>query len=148
MGIFWNARKADVDDSLAVQMDGVVLSIDEETGLPVDATAVDADTFTGTNDTDLLPSMNQGLLQLRTGVYVEGRELRGRIFLPGWGENKSTAGRPSVSTLNDWVASANAELLGALDATIVVYSLTHKVFAPVIAITAWNEFAVLRSRRS
>jgi hypothetical protein len=97
---------------------------------------------------DILPYSTQGLIRLRTGDFVNGRELRGRIFIPGWVETASTAGNPTAPAVGAMNAAA-ASLLsaGAGAGGLGVYSPTHRVFSLVSVAQTWTQWAVLRSRR-
>lgn len=90
-----------------------------------------------------VPLSSQLLVQLKTDSVVSGRRLRGRIFLPGATEPENGAGVPTSDLINTIQARAEAVAVGRL----CVYSLTHKTFATVTAVSVWNQWAVLRSRR-
>lgn len=122
--------------------------IDVATGAVVDVAVGAGGNFTFTGGTDLLPLATNGLARHHTGVFIGGRELRGRSFLPYPVESQSDLGKPSAgyitalnslfSTLQD-VSHANG--------AFVVYSPTHHQMAAVTGSDAWNQWAVLRSRR-
>jgi hypothetical protein len=101
----------------------------------------------GSDATQPLPFFTQGLLRLKTGVYVNGRRVQGHIFIPGPSENVSDQA-PISTYISAWNASAatlktSAAAFGAWE----VYSRTHLVEAEVVTATMWNKWAVLRSRR-
>jgi len=95
------------------------------------------------------PPTTQGLLRWRTGVYVAGREIRGRTFIPIPSETDNDAGGVPRSAYRSGVLSAANTLLTAASAAgdLVVYSPTHGQSAPVSSASVWTEWAVLRSRR-
>lgn len=148
MGAFWDAVASVIGGGWNAQTDSVVYEVDEADGQITGAVAVTPETTAYADGNDPLPGLTQGLLQLRTGVYVAGRELRGRLFIPGPTENENTAGRPKASYLSAVNTAATNELINALDAAPVVWSRAHGAFWPVVAATCWTEWAVLRSRRS
>jgi hypothetical protein len=90
----------------------------------------------------------QGLIRWRTGVFIAGRELRGRTFIPGATESRSANGRPD-STYITTAETAAQDLLdnAALGAALVVYSVTHRQVELVQSRSVWGQWAVLRSRR-
>lgn len=108
------------------------------------ATVTSYDPTTGTAGGDQLPLATQGLVHLRTGVYVAGREVRGRIFVPGPVELVSSAGLPT-STYIDALQTAAELLLGGVGFS--VYSRTHHVRQAVSSVSVYPKWAVLRSRR-
>ena len=145
---FWNAIKSYISDQVAfqVQTDVPVINIDNGEIQSI-ADGGSPDQVTGTDEGDPLPYQTQLVGRLRTGVYISGRELRGRIFIPGIGEGNSVLGAPSgavIDTVNDALTPA---FVPSLSAEGVVYSRTHHVAAPVSLATCATTFAVLRSRR-
>jgi hypothetical protein len=101
----------------------------------------------GTNVTDALSPTTQGLLQLRTGLIVFGRLLRGRIFLPGPCEaHNGSSGGPLAGYVDPYETAA-ATLVGDANTDLVIWSQTHGVKAPVASADVWSKWASLRSRR-
>lgn len=94
-----------------------------------------------------LPASQQLLVQLRTGVYLGGRQLRGRLFIMGQTVAGMANGRPAAATITDLNAAA-ATLVANANAQWVVWSKLGGVAHPITSATTWNEYAVLRSRRS
>lgn len=98
---------------------------------------------------DLLPLSTQGLITLRTGVFVAGREVRGRHFYPGATEDLSTDGKPVAAYL---AALANnygdlRDNSAAFGAPLAVWSRARGQVHNVAFGQAWSDWAVLRSRR-
>lgn len=118
--------------------------INPATGQTTGVVPIDGTSFAGAAAGDALPWITQGLLRLRTGVYSNGREARGRVFIPGLNESLSQAGRPSP-TFVDELTGIGQQLFAEGAATPVVIS--KGVAVPVIAVSAWNEWAYLGSRR-
>lgn len=95
-----------------------------------------------------LPPSNQALVRLRTGDYVAGRELRGRVFIPCQLETGSLNGSLTVGwmgALDDAFEQLAVTASGA--GGLVVWSPTHGVASNVTSISVWDQFAILRSRR-
>lgn len=92
-----------------------------------------------------LPQATQGLVRWRSGVFVNGKEIRGRTFLPSMANDAQLGGKPS-SALKVTADAAAAALLAA-PVNLVVWSRKNGMSAPVTSGSTWSEFAVLRSRR-
>jgi hypothetical protein len=104
-------------------------------------------TGNGNSVGDKLPLAVQGLVRLRTGFFVGGREVRGRLFIPAVGEPFINAdGTPTVA-FQTTIADAIDDLRADPNCIYAVYSPTHSTAQEVTAVTAWSNFAVLRSRR-
>lgn len=143
----WANMLAQFRTGLVFTIEQDVPVVDEVTG---DVIRVDnggaAYTGIGTSANDPLPPATQLLMRLRTGAYVNGREIRGRCFIPGMTENNSDQGVPVVgirSTLDGLFAS----LVGSTNAQLVVWAKTRATYAVVNSASAWNQWSVLRSRR-
>jgi hypothetical protein len=95
-----------------------------------------------------LPWAVQGLVRLRTGDFIAGREVRGRIYIPAPTAENNSNGVPSASYVTLLQTAATA-LLSAATAGggLCVYSRTHNSFHEVSTVSAWNQFAELRTRR-
>lgn len=144
---FWNAIKGSIVAGASIVIEGEVASIDILTGNVTSITPVTPTTVASTSGGDALPWVSQGLIRLRTGTYVNGREVRGRWFIPGAVETNNDVGRPNstyVTLLNNAVAAVIA------DATtdLMVYSKKNRDAVPVVSGSAWGEWASLRSRRA
>lgn len=120
--------------------------VDPVLGETTGVTSVTGGTGTGADSTSYLPQINQVVVRIRTGVFVGGREVRGRIFVPGLTEAASQDGILDATWLSTFNA-ANAALLADADSSIGVYSRAHNVFHVASAMSVWTQFAALRSRR-
>ena len=109
-------------------------------------------TFTGTGD--LLPRQTQGLLRLRTALFISGRRLSGKQYLPGLTE---TANDPTGVMNAGYVTAFNTA--AALLSTTVVTPMNQRVWhrpgpstigqsSIVTSRSMTNAWAVLRSRRT
>lgn len=126
-------------------MDTAVDTIESTTNTLVSITGVTTDFGTGTVANDSLPTATQGRVEWYTGNVVNGRQLKGRTFIPSPGEIHSD-GNPVAAyrTITDAAATA---LIGSAIAAPVIYSPTHKVFFDILTSATWTKWSVLRSRR-
>lgn len=111
---------------------------------------------TGTNANEQLAPTTQGLVQYVTGVYVDGRQVRGKTFLPGITIDQSeNPGRPTAGYLSGTLAQAALYVNAGVGAAI--YSRPRKATqtlparaGSIHAISGhftWSQWAVLRGRR-
>lgn len=135
-----------IDDNLVESISGDAEKIDVMTGQIIGMVPVTGAVNGGSATGDALPTLVQGLARFGTGVYVNGRALRGRMFLPGMMEaNNTVDGRPAAGmtgTMNTHFATYIAS-----SANPCVYSKTHKVFADITSATLSSKWAFLKTRR-
>jgi hypothetical protein len=129
----------------SAQVDPEVLEIDESSGTTLGSFAVSESAVTGADSNDAVPNASMILVRWRTGVYVSGREIRGRTFIPGCTEQSVDANGNLSSTAISAIDAGSA-LMAAGD-PLCVYSPTRGSAATVSSASTWSEFAVLRSRR-
>lgn len=110
------------------------------------AGAVSNVAYIGTGDP--LPFATQVLLKLSTSQFNGGRRLRGRINIPGNLEAVCQAGALAPSSVGTYNGPA-ATLISATSSTgkWAVWSRMHHSWASVDSATAWDQFAVLKTRR-
>ena len=77
-------------------------------------------------------------------MYVGGREVRGRTFVPGLTESANDSGRPIAATRTA-IATAFNTWFGGHDPQGGILGVNG--FTPVSTTTVWTEFAFLDSRR-
>lgn len=144
---FWEdiAALAQAPNVFSVQ--GEVLDVDPSTGNTTGVFSTTPHTHNCINTGEILPPSLQVLVRLRTGVYVNGREVRGRIFLPGMSEAQATSGKPAASLISAVQTAADLLITAGDPDSLLVWSRTHGVAHPVVSASVWSEFAVLRSRR-
>ena len=94
-----------------------------------------------------LPTASQILCQLRTGTYINNREVRGRIFIPGLTTTSINATGQVATSSQTTVNSALNALIAATGAKISVWDRKHAGYSTVSSASCWSSFAVLRSRR-
>jgi len=145
---FWNSYKAYMGEQCNVIVDPLVYVIDLDTGNTVDAISTDPQSdVSGTDEGDALPTFTQGLARFNTGVWYAGRQLKGRMFLPGITESNNNSGVPAggyVTAVSEYIETLATPTLSVIP---VVYSRTHHVAAPMQGGTLWSKWATLRSRR-
>lgn len=129
----------------SAQVDPEVLSINVASGTTLASFAVSESVVTGADANDAVPNAAMALVRWRTGVYVAGREIRGRTFIPGFTENSVDA-NGNISSTAQSAIEAGANLMAA-GTDLCVYSPTRGSAAQVTNATVWSEFAILRSRR-
>lgn len=111
----WNSLATRLPAATVLTIDNVLVQIDQTTGQPTGAfvgTAAAAVTFSGA--TDPLPLSTQVLAQYTTGIFIRGRALKGRSFLPFFDENASSSG----SGPNSGTITAVNTALGLLGTTV------------------------------
>ncbi|HKY46334.1 MAG TPA: hypothetical protein VJM50_24790 [Pyrinomonadaceae bacterium] len=146
-GAFWQAVAAGLSSQLSWATQPEVIQIDDATGDISASVQTTPQSGIGSDVGEALPKATMGLIRWRTGNFVGGREIRGRTFVPGVIEaDNTTNGVPSTTIINV-MNNAAAGLLAAANADLVVYSPTKHTSALVTSASAWNQWAVLRSRR-
>lgn len=144
---FFFAARAHFSSGLTITNDAEVKTIDIATG---DITNVEIATVfpVGGTATDLLPLQTQGLIQWRTLLFVAGRRLQGRTFLPTPPEADNDGdGTPSTGYATAWTASVTAANTAHPTVVHGIYSRTHRVAAAAPTGTVPNQWSYLRSRR-
>lgn len=102
----------------------------------------------GSASGEIIPTSNQVLFRLRTGVYQGGRQIQGRFFLPGTLESNCTNGKPATGLLNTCLSAANT--LRTATSSSGPWSVWSRVAGEQTVISSINmapDFAILRSRR-
>lgn len=122
-------------------------TLNAATGALENTTATAGGNGVGTATGDPLPPICQGLLRLFTSGIVNGRLLRGRIFLPGATESLTQSTGGTATTYRADYDAAAAALIADANTTWVVWSKTHGFTAAVGSASTWTKFASLRSRR-
>lgn len=113
----------------------------------------DGATGTCTSTGQALPWQTQALIQLRTGLYSSGRELRGRVFVPGFTENDNDQGIFAIGNRSGFESDFAALLQNGVGAetgfagTLAIYSRTHHRAAQVETVNVPAQWSALRSRR-
>lgn len=133
---------------LTSQVQGDVVQINPTTGDITDVFAGASASYTSSNATARLPIVDQLLIRLRTGYYLNGREVRGRWFVPGLAASANTAGAVTASVITAVNGYNNTLMTSAAGAgDLVVYTRKNGVSVDVNSMPVWDQFAVMRSRR-
>lgn len=143
---FWTTVAGQIANDLTLQIEQEVAEVDIATGEVTGIVPVSSASISGGDTRNALSWATQGLLRLRTGTYVGGREVRGRVFIPAPTDGNNSNGQPATG-YQTAINAALATLLGSSTSELMVYSRKHRDAVPVLSGTVWNQWAVLRSRR-
>lgn len=132
---------------LQVQIEPFVASIDPATGDVVGGfTTPPNSPIAATGAGSPVPPSSQMLAQLRTGVYVAGREVRGKYNHPFVTEEQNVgSGTPAPGAVSVLLGAFNDMLATGPD--LLVWSRKNGAAPAVSAVTVSPKWAVLRSRR-
>lgn len=152
-GAFWNSLEGAFTNQLSWATDGNV-DVMSPDGTLTGTFSVTPQSGVGAETGDPLPRSNQLLIRWSTGVFVNGRQVRGRTFVPGLTELNSTNGAVGASTIALIQPAINTLAL-AVNPHLVVWSRPCDDCTPprlgevagVDSGSVWSQFAVLRSRR-
>lgn len=145
---FLGVMDGNIASTYAWNLDQEAEFVDPVTGNITGVETIAAGNGNGSGTGDPLPLSTQALIRWRTNQFINGREIRGRTFFPGFVETSSTAGRVTTGLLSG-LNTAAADFITASSGGggLVVWSPTHGQAAQVLTASAWSDFAVLRSRR-
>jgi hypothetical protein len=158
LAAFWGGIEGNLTNALNWAVSGDVEFVDEVTGDLEGLTGVNPASGAGSSGADELPWTAQGLIRWRTGIVSDGRELRGRTFVPGLTEASTDNGALTGSTVTALFNAADA-LVDSTTADLLVWRRPRPDLPPpalparagltaVVASTSvWPQLAVLRSRR-
>lgn len=146
IGAFWGGVDAWCDSSNSWATESEVLNLDAATGQPLGTFVTAVQSGTGALAGSNLPFASQGLIRWRTGEFINGKEVRGRTFIPALNSTNILEGQPTaalVTAINGFCTT----LLASATSDLVVWSRAHGVAHTTTSGTMWNQFAVLRTRR-
>jgi hypothetical protein len=159
-GNFWGAMFGlPLGNGLQANSQAQVDTLDDTNGQLVTSTVTVPTTQSSAAAGETLPWATQGLVRMRTGVVSSGREIRGRLFIPGQLESNSFG-----SPLAAWITAVNTAGAALVSDANSVWCVWRRPkwntppphttppdrngqAAPVATATAWTQWAVLRSRR-
>lgn len=144
---FWNDVKGIILSSYLMTVEPLVYTIDSTSGQATGVTGTTTTPLAGQNFSQPLPPATQGLAAWHTGVFTGGREIQGKTFVPGPCEDGNDTGVPN-GTYKTTLQTGATNLASAGPITFGIYSRKHHLFAQATSGSAWNQWAVLRSRRS
>lgn len=144
---FWDGVSAYMTSGTTIVVGGDVDLVDPATGQTTGVFSVGDESTASSGAGAEAPAL-QGLVRWRTGDYVNGREIRGRLFVPWLSSEAYNSGVPSAAFLTQLFASAdNLRVDASTAGGLMVYSQTHGQASLVTSVSTWNQFAVMRSRR-
>lgn len=143
---FWTDLVNVILNTATMVVDPTVYTLDVATGQPTSTHGTTVANVIGNKSSEVLPTATQGLLRWHTGVFLGGRELQGRTFIPAPTEADSLNGVPS-STYTGILNTAGINLTSAGPITFGVYSREHRQFRQATSASPWGQWALLRSRR-
>lgn len=133
--------------ALTATIEGDIAQVESSTNEIVGVVTVPATGQTGTASGTMLPRQTQALVRLLTGAFSGGRQVRGRVFVPGLAVGAIGATGQVASGTLAALNTAYATYLSALGPGAVVFSRKNGTAVPIIAASTWGEFATMRSRR-
>lgn len=143
---FWAAVASNITSGGTWTVEGDVPVLESTTGDIVRANAVTLRSGATTLSAEPLPAATQGLIRLNTTVFVGGRRILGRWFVPLPGENANVNALPSSLYISG-INTALATLTSAPVPDLVVWSRKNGSFHAVSTAAVRPMWAVLRSRR-
>jgi hypothetical protein len=146
MAAFWDAIPTHININLDWQVQGDVDIVDPVTG---QITAIESNTpesGSGSSSLEVLSLGTCGLINLRTGVYVAGREIRGKLYVPGPTEGSSIQGTPGAAYASA-LQTAFDTLQSPSGPQLVVYSPKNARWEPVAAPVVSSYWARITTRQ-
>lgn len=126
----WDSFKTRMPLGATVNFDPNLAKMQDQDGVLFGvATGSAPGTVAGATSGDVLPFQTQGLMKYGTGVFVGGRALQGRTYIPFPLEQDNTAG---AGPLAGYVTAANTAfgLLGTTVATAIGQVIWHRPTTP------------------
>lgn len=146
VGTFWGIIDSDMNSSITWTTVADVLELDILTGQPLSLVNTTPATGSGGSSNEMLPPAVQGCLRTKTGVFIAGRQVQGKVFIPGINEARSNNGVPDsaeISTVN----TAAAGLISGTSNGWCVFSRKHHQADGIGSASMWDQWAILKSRR-
>lgn len=143
---FWESLDNHVQESINIASEPDVAFVDETTGETTGYITTTPFSDAGETAQANTSRDTQGIVQLRTGTFVGGKEVRGRIFIPGVPAGDVTNGMPA-SGYKTALTTAGDALVANATSLWVVYSRVHHDMYPVAGTTVPSYFGSLRTRR-
>lgn len=144
---FWFGLTTLLRTPMLATIDPFVPVISESTGEVTGGFTVTPPAQVGFTSTGAaMPPANQMLIRLSTPTYFAGRRLKGKLYIPGLTENTNDPGGVVSPTDRGTVLTALAPLLTGAN-RLGVWSRKNGAFVQVDGASAWEKWAMLRSRR-
>lgn len=146
---FWTNCAASLDNSVTWTIEGDCALVDDATGQITGIDSVTARTVVGGSSTSALPPATQALINTLTGTFVGGRQLRGKIFVPGWVNSVSDSLGAPTTSLKTLLNTQGALLVSGSSSPgpLRVLSKRYLTSSVVNAVSTPSKFGVMRSRR-
>lgn len=157
VGAFWSSALNYSTVGLFFTVQPEVYEIDPATGETVAATTLASVTDNGNDNGSTLPPATQGLIRLITGDYVDGRAVKGKVYIPAL---CNTAGGNAPNSTFKLAENGYAQQLVSDTAGTTPWGVWSKPrvatddlparagsFHPITTSSVWEKYAVLRSRR-
>ena len=146
-GAFWGAVDLFMSTTISWSTESDVVTVNDNTGAATGVISTTPITGVGGSATEMLPRTSQALVRLLTGVFNDGRQIRGRIFLPGFTESSNAIGGIVAGATGASLQIAADALVSDANSALLVWSRAGGLSFPVVATSIWLQWAVLRSRR-
>lgn len=143
---FWATCASRISAAYTFQVESLVYSIDSANGQATSTAGTTTLPVTGGDLGEKLPGNVNGVVRVHTGLFIAGRELTGKIWIPGPTENYNASGVPD-STYRSVVDGALNAMLVTPANGYVVWSRKHFQFFAVTSGSTWTQWGTLRSRR-
>jgi hypothetical protein len=144
----WDSNSSVFQSALTITMVNPIPIINVATGQVVDVAVGDGGDTQGTDSNDALPPTNCALVRMHTGIFVAGREIRGRCFVPYFTEANSTGGKPTSAFVAGWnTVFNNLQGTSGANGAMVVYSRAHARAEYITSFDTWTQWGSVRSRR-
>jgi hypothetical protein len=147
MGAFWTALNSRIGTPAIWTVQGDVDLLDDSTGNIIGVISTTPVTGTPSDAGALLSYGTQGCLNLRTGTYSGGREIRGKIYIPTPTVTQNNDGIPSSGYSAALQTAYNNMDAAAGASDVLVYSPTHNTSVAVSSPNPSAYWARLRSRQ-
>jgi len=156
---FWGACDALMDNSVSWVQDPTVVEVNEGTGVPEAFHTVTTGSGTGAVSDISLPYANQALIRTFSDQVVNGRQVRGRVFVPGITRNNLAEGTLNGTAIAAFDAAAAALIADAncnwqiwarpVDAEHATEHSPERAGTgnDILSASTSSQFAVLRRRR-
>lgn len=142
---FWVILEPYMVNECQWAVEDTVVTIDAATGEIVSSASGTGGVGQGDATGEMLPPSNQILIQWYTGQYINGRELRGRTYVPAISSSNNAEGFLAPATRTAIIG--DLETWYAAEGPPLIWSRAALETRAVASLDVWNQFAVLRSRR-
>lgn len=143
---FWTGVASQMITAVTWEIEPTYTVFEASTGLITDVGGWAGDAGAGLVSGEGLPYAVQAIVNWHTSVYVAGRELRGRTFIPGLTVTANDQGTLLESAQAD-IQTAASGLISGSSGAMTIFSRTHLVEHIVETAQVPLKLGVLRSRR-